>query len=257
MDFDSTLIATGSLQVHLHIHDPLLKSGSVARRVALQIINLGGLAEFILTREANVTDAPDPTDLSHLRSQTASLIAEMRTVVEKLSEGVTLEAYLQPSFTPLFPRLTRHLGLPAPPADQNSSSPVSKLNPASAGQSQAHYHSASALNQVVAMSLQLRADVNLDNHKYMAHQLALLYQSLTSASSITSRHQPRIQREFESIKIVTSKDGQEQPKLSDSQREWFRSLTTDILSETLFSGNLGQITQGAVAAAIERVGGGA
>lgn len=31
------------------------------------------------------------------------------------------------------------------------------------------------LNQLVSISLQLQQDIKLTNHKYMAHQLALLY----------------------------------------------------------------------------------
>src|SRR5437870_13779243 len=39
----------------------------------------------------------------------------------------------------------------------------------------AHLHEMTIVNQLVSMALQLQQDINLTNHKYMAHQLALLY----------------------------------------------------------------------------------
>lgn len=39
----------------------------------------------------------------------------------------------------------------------------------------AHFHEMTIRNQLVSVSLQLQQDIKLTNHKYMAHQLALLY----------------------------------------------------------------------------------
>ncbi|KXS21547.1 hypothetical protein M427DRAFT_50973 [Gonapodya prolifera JEL478] len=238
-----------SLAVSLHLHDPLLKSGSIARRVALQLVDLAATAELVLAREATLADAVSGVDClvfgveERVLFRGADVEGRGR---EYHSRG--RQSYLSPHLAPLFPRLARHLGVPLPDA-------ASKSGAGGRGDVRSHFHAATALNQVVAMALQLRADVALENHKYMAHQLALLYQSLTTTGPPLSRHQARIQREFESIKAVTSREGVEAPKLADAHREWYRSLTADVLSESLFAGTLGSLSQGGVFAALEKAGG--
>ncbi|TPX40220.1 hypothetical protein SeMB42_g06092 [Synchytrium endobioticum] len=92
------------------------------------------------------------------------------------------------------------------------------------------------INQMAAMALQIRVDVNLTNHKYMAHQLALLYQCLNLVGEPFNKYQAAIQQEFESIKASTSTSRQvDSPQLSDHQKQWLSDLTLEIVSSALFS----------------------
>lgn len=91
----------------------------------------------------------------------------------------------------------------------------------------------SQLNQVVVLSIQLHSDVDLKNHKYIAHQIALLYQSLNNSRQELKLFRPLIEKNFEQIKSVCSKSSE--PRLSPEQREWIRQITTQILNESLFN----------------------
>ncbi|KAJ3109729.1 Protein ccc1 [Phlyctochytrium bullatum] len=100
---------------------------------------------------------------------------------------------------------------------------------------QDYFKRVSHLNQLSSMALQLRNDIHLTNHKYMAHQLALLYQAINLVGGAFTKYHARIQAEFESVKSLTSDPNVEEPQLTDAQKQWLNALTTDILNELLFS----------------------
>mmetsp|Transcript_6805 Transcript_6805/g.16449 ORF Transcript_6805/g.16449 Transcript_6805/m.16449 type:complete len:284 (+) Transcript_6805:233-1084(+) len=83
------------------------------------------------------------------------------------------------------------------------------------------------LNQAFSMSQQLRDDCSNNNHKYIAHQIALLYQCLSYQNLRTQQFKKRIEPEFEDLKRTTEQAAQ--PQLTPKQREWLRSLTTDVM----------------------------
>jgi hypothetical protein len=58
---------------------------------------------------------------------------------------------------------------------QNALAMSSQTKPTSSKSSKYDLKTVSMLNQIVSLALQLRQDVELPNHKYMAHQVALLY----------------------------------------------------------------------------------
>lgn len=77
------------------------------------------------------------------------------------------------------------------------------------------------------MSQQLRDDCAGDNHKYIAHQIALLYQCLSYQNLRTQQFKKRIEPEFEDLKRTTEQA--HHPSLTPKQRDWLRSLTTDVM----------------------------
>ncbi|KAI9216880.1 hypothetical protein BC828DRAFT_392512 [Blastocladiella britannica] len=95
------------------------------------------------------------------------------------------------------------------------------------------------LNQVVTLALQLRRDVSLTNHKYMAHQVALLYQSLTGSREDLKAFRTEIEGHFDSIKAECNAPDA-QPQLAPETRQWLEELTTKVLTAALFQGR--QIT---------------
>ncbi|KAJ3329960.1 hypothetical protein HDU76_006757 [Blyttiomyces sp. JEL0837] len=100
---------------------------------------------------------------------------------------------------------------------------------------QAHFESLEALNQLVSMALQLKNDVKLTNHKYIAHQLALLYQTINLVGGDFIQYHSRIQTEFDSIKTMTSNPDVEEPQLNPDQKKWLTSLASDIVATALYS----------------------
>ncbi|KAJ7378182.1 hypothetical protein OS493_024129 [Desmophyllum pertusum] len=87
------------------------------------------------------------------------------------------------------------------------------------------------LNQLLTLSHQLNSDAfNLTNHKYMAHQTALLYQSVNQAGSPLVDYKKNIESNFKSLKAgLVPKDKESVPKLPQAQKEWISSVTANIL----------------------------
>ena len=83
------------------------------------------------------------------------------------------------------------------------------------------------LNQIINMASQLRQDIHLSNHKYMAHQLALLYQCLAHAGTEAAKFRQRIEKQFDTIKSATS--GADAPQLSPSHKQWYHA-TSNVLA---------------------------
>lgn len=58
----------------------------------------------------------------------------------------------------------------------------------------------------------------LENHKYIAHQLALLYQSLSQIGPASQNFKKRIEKKFETIKSITH--GKQTSKLPQEEQKW-------------------------------------
>ena len=100
-------------------------------------------------------------------------------------------------------------------------------------------------NQLVSISLQLQQDIKLTNHKYMAHQLALLYviillllllllfnnflnfrsfffiyqHCLNQAGGHFIKYKSRVELHFDAIKALTNSS--EEPQLTSEQKQWY------------------------------------
>jgi hypothetical protein len=85
------------------------------------------------------------------------------------------------------------------------------------------------LNQVAALAKQLRTDLQLPNHKYMAHQLALLYQSLGMVGPSMAHFKTRIEEMFDQVKAVTNSGPD--PQLILEHQHWLYLLCSDLLKE--------------------------
>ncbi|KAJ8030904.1 hypothetical protein HOLleu_27449 [Holothuria leucospilota] len=81
-----------------------------------------------------------------------------------------------------------------------------------------HFSHLSALNQITTLCNQIQSDCrNLHNHKYMAHQVALLYTTLTKFANVKALVEFRtsIETTFKSLKKSLST---EHPQLSEDMR---------------------------------------
>lgn len=87
------------------------------------------------------------------------------------------------------------------------------------------------LQQVVAMAQQLQEDVGTANHKYMAHQIALLYQGLSAPGFKTLPYKKRIEQQFDDIKKTTEQA--QVPQLNERQKVWLQETTAEVLAAAL------------------------
>ncbi|KAL8561321.1 hypothetical protein ACOMHN_040399 [Nucella lapillus] len=93
------------------------------------------------------------------------------------------------------------------------------------------------LNQVASLARQLQDDISTNPRpKYLAHQIALLYQSMMSlpTSEPLEKFKKSIQANFKTVKhMMTAEDQQGEP-LPENLRAWVLELTTQ-LAETVES----------------------
>eukprot|EP01103_Thecamoeba_quadrilineata_P004526 TRINITY_DN1425_c0_g1_i1.p1 TRINITY_DN1425_c0_g1~~TRINITY_DN1425_c0_g1_i1.p1 ORF type:complete len:173 (+),score=21.11 TRINITY_DN1425_c0_g1_i1:331-849(+) len=89
-----------------------------------------------------------------------------------------------------------------------------------------YFSQTTILSQTYSLCQQLQADLALNNHKYMAHQLALLYQCMSGIGEFANPYRNRIKEMFNKIK--TTLENQELPTLTVQQKNWLIELTADI-----------------------------
>ncbi|KAF8940027.1 hypothetical protein BGZ47_007908 [Haplosporangium gracile] len=100
---------------------------------------------------------------------------------------------------------------------------------------EAHFQHMSSINQLTSIALQLQNDIKLTNHKFVAHQVALLYQCITQAGSqFSKKYKSRVEENFDALKEASSVS--DEPYLPIELQAWLNDLTTDIVAEALFSG---------------------
>ncbi|CAB4397852.1 unnamed protein product [Rhizophagus irregularis] len=217
-------------EVEIRLHEPLIiKPGSRKKRIGLQVLNALARLEVLLSKEEML--ASSETGVQNLKQQLynkteidntiAVLEASLLQFEEDGSAKKDVQTYLtELGLALLFPKSAKRLVVP-------------NLVPGKAD-ALAHFHEMNVLNQLVSISLQLQQDIKLTNHKYMAHQLALLYQCLNQAGGHFIKYKSRVELHFDAIKEMTNSS--EEPKLSSEQEQWLSQLTADVVTEALFSG---------------------
>jgi len=86
------------------------------------------------------------------------------------------------------------------------------------------------LNQLSNIAAQLRHDiVRYRNHKYIAHQIALLYQTLGQLGGTIGERKKEIEERFDEIKATTELS--KEPALTEEQTKWLVNLTTSVIQE--------------------------
>ncbi|TPX30927.1 hypothetical protein SmJEL517_g05616 [Synchytrium microbalum] len=203
--------AYGSVQVY--IHDSLIPTAALRKKQNLDLLVLLSKLEMILTRQGYLNYDQDEV-------QAAATIDELSRLALQHNFRL-LDFLVQEQLVNVFPKSARRLGLP-----ENTAERVDIRN---------YLYQVNQLNQMVAMALQLHVDVNLQNHKYIAHQLALLYQCLNLVGEPFNKFQANIQQEFDSIKAITSSATDDAPQLSEHQKQWLSSLTSEIVNAALYT----------------------
>eukprot|EP00112_Aurelia_sp_Birch-Aquarium-sp1_P003289 Seg1365.9 transcript_id=Seg1365.9/GoldUCD/mRNA.D3Y31 product="hypothetical protein" protein_id=Seg1365.9/GoldUCD/D3Y31 len=93
----------------------------------------------------------------------------------------------------------------------------------------------SMVNQLLCLGNQLNSDVNnLDNHKYIAHQIALLYQAINQVGPSLNHLKEQIEENFIKIKeSLSSQDKASSLKLPRTHKDWVNSITGDLLNSLM------------------------
>ncbi|CAJ0749768.1 15363_t:CDS:2, partial [Entrophospora sp. SA101] len=236
----------------IHLHEPLIqKPRSRKKRIGLQILNTLTRLEVLLDKEESL--ASSDTKIENLNQQQfnkkeiENALSVLETIIFQLEDEAAskkdIQTYLlELGLSDLFPKSAKRL-TPNTTLFNDSSNKMSAM---------AHFHGMNLQNQLVSVSLQLQQDIKLTNHKYMAHQLALLYQCLNQASGPFLKYRSRVELHFDAIKALSNSS--EEPQLDEEQKKWLSELTADIVTGALFSGRPTTTMSQPVAAYLNKIG---
>ncbi|RUS13461.1 hypothetical protein BC937DRAFT_95279 [Endogone sp. FLAS-F59071] len=204
-------------EIQVHRHEPIIPPpGSRRKRLGMQVLNGLARLELLLMKDDLLADGRAEKTRTALASEIERTLTSITAALSLHfeSQEVSLKKYMQDmSLVTVFP-------LSAKRAAANNAAPASK-------DIHSHFHQMNLTNQLVSIALQLQNDLRLTNHKYMAHQLALLY-----IGGMYLKYKSRVESRFDDVKALTN--SAEEPLLSMELTQWLRSLTTDIVTEALF-----------------------
>ena len=164
----------------------------------------------------------------------AALLQQMKSIIQRLEllcrvccPSVTvLEVLERSGATMILPEVARRLKVGRDAAVTRSWVDNLKLDIAADNQTRDQLLK---LQQVCSLARQVQVDLHRRHHKYVAHQLALLYQSLRAFGDPFNRLRGLISERFDELK--SSVDPKVKfPQLSDNQIQWLDSVLHEILS---------------------------
>jgi hypothetical protein len=212
------------LAVEVCWNQPIRDKRSPTRKIAMEMLNLCSLMELVLEKEAATTSGGAVHErLDKLAHKLDGLLEKAESLVGQVE--IYLSAF--PAWQALFPRVWHHVGLSALPATSSAS----------------HFSHAQHLNTILSTSMALRHSL-LDpriSHRYLAHQLALTYQSLSAAPELQKRFHQDIQSRFDNIKQQCSSGQTEAAmvRVDDTQGAWMYNLATELATQVGLQQNQG------------------
>ncbi|KAF9360600.1 hypothetical protein BGX26_008585 [Mortierella sp. AD094] len=216
--------------VPIHIRNPIHpNSANKHKRLGLQMLNELSRIEMFVTKIEAVgkheeTSAELAKTVAHLEQTLLAYEVEngQASRLENTSGRMMLQRYMiRTGLAEMFPKSSEYLG----------------IDPVLPGGSfiESHFRQMSTINQLVSIALQLQNDLRLSNHKFIAHQVALLYQCINQAGpQFSKKYRSRVEENFNALKETSNMS--DEPHLPIELQAWLSDLTTDIVSEALFSG---------------------
>ncbi|KAH3803888.1 uncharacterized protein LOC127834473 [Dreissena polymorpha] len=214
-----------SFKVDIQLHEPLLSRAVTLGDVRLEMISLCFQLETLCKKEIAEQTSIRHGHVSNSFIDRATVVLDRMTrLLEKVPPEFQdcLRYIYSQGLDKLFPRAVTYLASPRTFALDNENSSLDN-----------YLNSVSQLGQMSTLARQLHNDcANPSSHKYIAHQLALLYQTLTSLKSpVFSQHKQSIEGMFKPIKATLAESDEDMRRcLTEEQQEWLLNLTSHILN---------------------------
>ncbi|XP_077987525.1 uncharacterized protein LOC144442130 [Glandiceps talaboti] len=219
-----------SFKVDVRLHEPLWSGAICWSDVAVDVMVLCTQLEPMCRKE--LAESSKPTESGRRRRRYSNTFdAQAMVIVEKMKECIqnipeptpSLESFLEETgLSTVYPRTATYV---ESPHNFHLQTPTKAVM-------DDYFSHVAALNQVVSLCNLLNADINnLNNHKYVAHQIALLYQSLNQLGNIKClvEFKTNVETSFKKLKIGLESKGPDQPKvLPEEQQEWVKELTDSL-----------------------------
>ncbi|XP_048744510.1 uncharacterized protein LOC125657784 [Ostrea edulis] len=221
------LLYDPSFKVDVRLHEPLLGSTTQTLDIDVELMSLCSQLDIICQKELSQhkLEKIEHGRVSSDFTNKASMVCDrMQQLMLRSSQpNTSLQQYIvMRKFDLLFPRAAAYLENPG----------HFNLNQRTEGLDN-YYADLSSLQNLSALSRQINSDLcNLSDHKYIAHQMAILYQSLTNVGhALLDPYKQSIEENFKSIKSALSQEREPGVKqLYPEQKEWFLNLTSGIVN---------------------------
>ncbi|XP_066562905.1 uncharacterized protein LOC136751313 isoform X2 [Amia ocellicauda] len=219
-----------TFKVEIQVKKPLQPVHLSCEQVALEMLCLCSQLDLLIKAQVHQFQEQLREDISPVESQSfhrqgAETVERMNRCLEHLPKPIPqLEDYLDAvGLSTMFPRVEVFI-IHGSPVDMLEKPPMDDYFP--------HI---GKLNQLLILSQQLEEDVkHLGSHKYIAHQLSVLYQVLSSFKGILplSILKKDIEANFKPLKtsLVTGEGSKQEPQLPAHFVSWILNLTRSVIS---------------------------
>ncbi|XP_015218844.1 uncharacterized protein [Lepisosteus oculatus] len=223
-------IYDAKFKVEVNVEKPLQPIHLSCEQVALEMMSLCCQLDLLIRAQVQQFQEQLGQDISPVESESfhrrgTKIIEQMKQILEHLPKPVPqLEDYLDAvGLSTMFPRVEIFI-IHGSPVDMLENPPMDDYFP--------HL---GKMNQLLVLSQQLEDDVkHLGSHKYIAHQLSVLYQVISSFKGITplSILKRDIEANFKSLKLslATEQESKQEPQLPAHYVSWILNLTQSLIS---------------------------
>lgn len=221
--------------VPIHLNEPL--GNSAPKRPPWTPARVGELLSIcarlnVLLAKPRVREGSNTPNFASTEGMTALRQAMVDDLMTQLTAIVNIHPDCRDvptmltthSMTRMFPTLSMALQLSLPPsasADSRSGKPPAVFSLPE------YLKQMSNLSMLLGISRQIWDDLPLTTHKYIAHQVALLYQTVNLVRLPHDRFKKSIEANFDDIKKHT--ESMATPRLSEYHRRWMEDLISSIV----------------------------
>lgn len=222
-----------AFKVELQVKRPLTPIRLSPEQVGLEMLCLCGQLDLLIRAQTQqfqeqLERGCSPEESDTFQTQGSEILDQMLQCLEQLPKPMPqLEDYLDLiGLSAMFPRVEVFL---------IQGSPVEMLERPLMDDYFSHI---AKLNQLLVLSQQLEEDINhLGSHKYIAHQLSVIYQVISSFRGIKafSQIKKEIEDNFKQLKqsLVAEEGSRHEPQLSAQYISWILEMTQNITSMVL------------------------
>ncbi|OWF40885.1 uncharacterized protein LOC110463240 [Mizuhopecten yessoensis] len=213
-----------SFKVDVRLHEPLAGGEVTPTDVEIEMMSLCSQLDVLCKKELR-----DQNDKKTEHGKVSSVFTDKATVVHdrmkqlllRQKQDMSLSQYIVwRGLDKVFPRAVTFLSQPDALTQLDKKTSLD-----------GYYQELGCMNQILSLSMQINSDLhNLSDHKYIAHQLAILYQSVTSLdAACMETYKKSIEDNFKVVKASLNEDGDGTRLLSNQHREWLINLTCSIV----------------------------
>ncbi|XP_034042873.1 uncharacterized protein si:ch211-218d20.15 isoform X2 [Thalassophryne amazonica] len=220
-----------AFKVDLQVRRPLMPVQLSPDQVGLEMWCLCGQLDLLIRaqmQQEQLGQGCSPEESDTFQSQGTEILDQMLQCLEHLPKPMPqLEDYLDMvGLSAMFPRVEVFL-IQGSPVDMLERPPMDE-----------HFPHIAKLNQLLVLSQQLEEDIrHLGSHKYIPHQLSVIYQVISSFRGFQAFCEIKndIETNFKQMKqsLLVDEGSRHEPQLAAHYIEWIVEITQSISSEVL------------------------